>query len=124
MSLNFDYSRCIDRELWTNRDYEVLDRLIWGTIIVDLPSITEKNIDEWEWRMMFDTITDGSSHPHFRMSYENGDNIKIDTTHLRKFIGLSTNVSYIPRKAWVSKKMTVLTRRVDDLTRDRITAAK
>lgn len=100
MSLNFDYSRCIDRELWTDRDYDVLDTFIWGTICVDLGTITEENIPEWLFRMkMYDAVLG----PFFSKKYQNEDRFPLGVSHLRKFIGLRCNVADMKRKQWLKK---------------------
>ena len=51
MSLNWNVEDCVGREDWSVRDHDVLDTLIWGTMLVGLHRITEANLPEWLLRM-------------------------------------------------------------------------
>jgi len=103
MPLNFDYSRCVDRENWTDADRAELEFFIWGTMAVDIGEITDDNLEEWLFRMrLFDMV-----HEHFHI-YRVGDDGKTVRTelgidHLRKFIGLRCNVTTTTRAKWMKR---------------------
>lgn len=114
MSLNFNFSTCQGRESWTERDMQMLDRLIWGTIVVDIGSITDANIGEWLFRMRLGDLMMGGAG-FFTMKYEGEDRFPITAEHLRKFVGLTTNVSNMPRAKWMRKAMRQAADRVESL---------
>ena len=126
MALNFDYTRCADRESWSDRDYDVLDTFIWGTICVDLGTITEENIPEWLFRMK---IYDAVLGPFFSKKYQNEDRFPLGVSHLRKFIGLRCNVVDMKRKQWLKKFWDRAADRVQErveyeMQRDAVSAAE
>jgi len=102
VSLDFDYSACHGRESWLQRDWEILDKLIWGTMIVDIGTITDANISEWLFRM---TLGDRihSNRGYFVMRYQFDEEIPLTAAHLRKFVGLKTNVTTTTRAKWMKK---------------------
>lgn len=108
MSLDFDFSRCSGRESWTDRDMHMLDRLIWGAMVVDLGNITDANIEEWVFRMR---LGDALLGPYFSMKYEGEERFDISPAHLRKFVGLTTNVSDATRHKWFKKVLAQATER-------------
>ena len=109
MPFHFDYTRCLDPELWTDRDYDTLDTLIWGTICVGLGTITDENISEWLFRMkMYDAVLG----PFFSKKYQNEERFCLGVSHLRKFIGLRCNVSDMKRKQWLKEFWVRATARV------------
>jgi hypothetical protein len=100
--LDFDYSACHGRESWLQRDWEILDKLIWGTMIVDIGTITDANISEWLFRMTLgDRILSGRGY--FVMRYQFDEDIPLTAAHLRKFVGLKTNVTTTTRAKWMKK---------------------
>ena len=102
VSLDFDYSACHGRESWLQRDWEILDKLIWGTMIVDIGTITDANISEWLFRMTLgDRILSGRGY--FVMRYQFDEDIPLTAAHLRKFVGLKTNVTTTTRAKWMKK---------------------
>ena len=114
MALHFDYSACVDRESWTNRDFDMLDRLIWGTIVVSIGSITDANIGEWLFRMnLGDRMMGGAGF--FTMKYEREERFDITAAHIRKFVGLTTNVTTTTRAKWLKKATTQASQRVESL---------
>ena len=102
VSLDFDYSACHGRESWGQRDWDMLDKLIWGTMVVDIGTITDANISEWLFRMTFgDRILSGRGY--FVMRYQFDEDIPLTAAHLRKFVGLKTNVTTTTRAKWMKK---------------------
>lgn len=105
MPLNFDYSRCVDRENWTDFDRAALDFFIWGTMCVDIGEITNYNLEEWLFRMrLFDMVSD---RPFFEAVCVGEDGTLVKTElgleHLRKFIGLQCNVNTTKRRDWLKR---------------------
>ena len=114
MSLDFNFSACADRESWTQRDHDMLDRLIWGTLVVDIGEITDANIGEWLFRMRLgDRMMGGRGY--FTMEYVNEKRFDITADHLRKFVGLKTNVSTTTRAKWLKKVVSQASERVESL---------
>lgn len=102
VSLDFDYSACHGRESWGQRDWDMLDKLIWGTMVVDIGTITDANIREWLFRMTLgDRILGGRGY--FVMRYQFDGDIPLTAAHLRKFVGLKTNVTTTTRAKWMKK---------------------
>ena len=110
MALHYDFSMCNSRESFTDRDMHMLDRLIWGTMVVDLGRITNANIEEWLFRMRFGDAVLGE---YFVMRYPGEEPVKIGPEHLRKFVNLTTNVSDKTRKQWLKKVVTQASERIE-----------
>jgi hypothetical protein len=99
---------------WTQRDCDMLDKLIWGTMVVDMGEITDANIGEWLFRMRLgDRMMGGDGY--FTMKYERKKRFAITAAHLRKFVGLKTNVSTITRAQWLKKALAQASERVESL---------
>lgn len=80
--------------------------LIWATLSVDLPGITEKNADEFFWRIK---VLEQKQGP-FIWRYSGEDDAATERTayeftreDIQRRVGLSTNVSTKPRIAWVAR---------------------
>lgn len=113
MSLNWNVEDCVGRKDWSDRDHEVLDTLIGGTLLVGLHRITEANLPEWLLRMRMER----ANYEHaFAIKYQNDREYyvgsiyycqfrRIRLEHLRKFIGLRTNGSNWTRAKWLKKFM-------------------
>ena len=112
MALHFDYTACDGRESWTQRDMEILDRLIWGTIVVDIGTITHANIAEWQFRMR---MVDRLLGDYFVMKYEGGERFFIGPEILRRFVGLRCNVSELSRTKWLKKVVSQASQKVESL---------
>ncbi len=102
MSLNWNVEDCVGREDWSDRDHDVLDKLIWGTMTVGLPTITEANLSEWLLRMRMERA---NYEYAFQMKYAGKKGYYLRLEHLRKFIGLRTNASHWTRAKWMKAFM-------------------
>lgn len=105
MSLNWDTTRCKRGEL-PDSDVESgwREALIWASIAVDLGEITEENASEWFARLkVLDHIGQG-----VLINWHDDDVMQA----LWRWEGLSTNVSDMTRKQWLSKQGEVLERNV------------
>lgn len=115
MALNFDLSavktRLGDRwdELTTSPDtrgkpegeqkwHPVTDTLIWMSMAVDLGTITEANLDEWNFRVGL--LRKCSGRPH--MTGGVGD-FDIQRQDLVNHIGMVTNVTTKKRSQWLAR---------------------
>lgn len=116
MSLNFDLTKVRERlgeERWDliTTSYEtrgkpdgnqqwhpVTDALIWATMMVDLGSITEKNIDEWCFRMGLILKLTGKAHLVGSLG-----SYFISRADIENHIGLKTNVTTKSRSAFLTK---------------------
>ena len=102
MSLNYDFSACVGKEDWSERDHDILDKLIWGTMTVCLHRVTEDNLFEWMLRMRMERAHHSDA---FQMKYQNEKGYYIRLEHLRKFIGLRTNATELTRSKWLKELM-------------------
>ncbi len=101
MSLNWNVEDCVGRGDWSDRDHDVLDKLIWGTMTVGLYRITEDNLSEWLLRMRMERAHHSDA---FQMTYQNAE-YYIQLVHLRKFIGMRTNATELTRSKWLKELM-------------------
>ena len=100
MALNWNIEKCKDyKKLSTNKEWPVTDVLIWGTMLVGLGDITEKNYKEFYAR--FDLIQklqgamlNKGKEPYF-----------ITAEDVKRRIGLHTNVSAMSRPAFIKLKV-------------------
>ena len=83
------------------------DSMIWATMFVGLGSVSEKNIDEWLWRLAF-----RAQLGRFVSTSCMGEEINPDREVLERFIGLSTNASNMTRNQFVKKQLEILQREV------------
>jgi hypothetical protein len=113
MSLNFDFANMIERVGREEYDrittspstrgkesqkwHPVTDALIWATMHVDLGSITEKNVDEWTWRI--------SLYQRLRGPYmkQKDGAFRITRKDIENHIGMITNVTDKTRRQWIAK---------------------
>lgn len=81
------------------------DALIWATMAVDIGEITEKNAEEFHWRVK--ELEETYNQPFLRYLDDNGEVQKrpITLEEVRAHIGLSTNVMTISRKQWIAKML-------------------
>lgn len=118
MALHFDYSKT-NTEGWTDRDYEVMNHFIWGSICVDMGSITEKNLEEWLFRMEFYNTVSRYPTKYFGYLDAEGKEQDYGLEDLRKCVGLVTNVYTMPRKTWIKKVVDHLVKDIaNDVKRD------
>jgi len=87
--------------------------LIWATLSVDLPGITEKNVEEFFWRIKTAEKLSGA----FVRKSENDGIVDVLFTRedIERRIGLSTNVATKPRIAWVARVVKAAARENDQL---------
>jgi len=88
---------------WVNEGDErslnpITEAIIWSTIVVQIGKITEKNVDEWVWRLYYTSkLGRGKLIP-------DTDRYRNPTRdELMLHIGLSTNVSTISRREFCSR---------------------
>lgn len=117
MSLDWNVSKCPGYTANDGKPSEEFlnwrDLMIYGTMRVDLGSVTEQNIDDWLVRV--------EVCRRFREAFgtRNGEkgieDMWPDRRILEMFVGLRTNVISIPRKKW-------LKRVIDNVERDALRA--
>jgi hypothetical protein len=86
MSLDWDATKVKDYDKLTDRERAIMDTLIWYTIGTGIGDITEKTAPEFYARIkvrekLFDTMSSVNGEPFF-----------IKPEHVKRFIGLKTNV--------------------------------
>lgn len=110
MSLNFNYSKCVDSDQLVNpvkhdEMHPVTHFMIWNMMAIDMSVITKENVDEVWFRTKLNMlITDCCA-----ASYNDGNDkplVRIWPTRedVVRHIGLSTNVSTMTRKKWLEKQ--------------------
>ena len=81
----------------------VTETLIWATMIVGLPDITEKNAEEFYFRIRFYERTQGALRTRFSADGEDITPVFVSADEVRKHIGLGTNASRETRPAWIKR---------------------
>lgn len=92
MSLILDCSNCVAGSTPQNDEERAwLQKLGFGSIVVKLDTITAENVDEWVFRFRFAERLwpDLAAEP-------------ISAAAIMRWIGLRTNVTSVPRSAWVA----------------------
>jgi hypothetical protein len=92
--------------------------------VVGLSSITEKNVEEWLWRLEFLSETIGWEAAALCYGDGKGGHRKeyITLPILRRWVGLWTNWSNVNRKAWVKQRVERLTEGCDRHVRNALKA--
>lgn len=80
MSLNWDCSKVENYQEKTDKNWHVLESLIWYSLSIGLGKLTQHNVDEWLYRIN-------------RIILENGGTDFWKREWVEMFIGLRTNVS-------------------------------
>jgi hypothetical protein len=94
MALHWDSTKCNPAEPVDDNDFNGRECMIWGSIAVDLGEVTEKNVDEWMFRLRFlERIGRGIT------------NTPMPESIVRRWVGLKMNVSTETRKKWMKKRM-------------------
>lgn len=96
MSLNFNGSRI---KGWADIPSEECDAIIWLTMAVDIGDITEKNWREFAYRLKVYQDLFGAYWT------VNGKPERVTAEHVKKMIGLSTNVTNRSRSLWGKRMM-------------------
>lgn len=106
MSLDWDTTKCLPSATpQTQEESDIRHALIWATIGLDLGSITEKNLDEWVFRLFhqkrlgLDYINLGTDSPAEVEQY------------VRRWIGLHCNVTTLSRKKWLARVSEIMEKR-------------
>jgi hypothetical protein len=122
MSLDWNISEIKDHETMCFEDRihagrkksclsAVTESIIWYTIGVGLGEITEKNIEEWMFRMKCIDLTIGAL---LTVCEDDGPKyVAISEDTVRKHIGLKTNVTNESRSKWWKKFMATVERNID-----------
>ena len=98
MSLDWSTSDCAEPLPKDEDEKCIRHALIWAAIGLDLGSITEKNVDEWVFRLW---------HQHrIKLDFMwlgEDPNPKELEGWVRRWVGLSTNVTTRTRSAWLKR---------------------
>jgi hypothetical protein len=110
MALRWDSTSCVTPEPVDDNDFNGRELMIWGSVFVEIGEITEKNVDEWVFRIKFlEEIKQSVSR----------DPIPDLESLVRRWIGLRMNVSTETRRKWLNKRM----KRMEDEIVEKIKAA-
>lgn len=103
MSLNWSVAKVKDWETITKSPWDkekinpVTEALIWKTMAVDLGEISERNVDEFWFRVRLLQMLDGPE-----LQYEDGG-VYLTKEDIVAHIGLVSNVIDLPRTKWLNK---------------------
>jgi hypothetical protein len=99
MALNWDMTKVYDTEALHESDYEwaISEVIIFGSMGVDLGSITEENLDEWTYRITLYQKLNGA------LLRIDGKPFYVTRAHLERRIGLKVNVCNMTRAKWRNK---------------------
>lgn len=99
MALTWSIERCAEppEVLREGPEFYITETLIWATIAVDLPGITEDNAAEFyaryhTWEQLFGPMTRLDGEDYF-----------ITPKDVQRRIGLTANVSKQPRAKWLKR---------------------
>ena len=106
MPLDFNWSKVENYKevCWRHEDGRVnglTEAVIWATMTVGIGEITNENYEEFHRRLLEADICAGFK----------GENFTLE--HIRKHIGLSTNVSELTRAAWEKRLKLILAEEVE-----------
>jgi hypothetical protein len=100
MALTYDASKCVKEACFLPKGHGTASHLtptfhglMLGTIVIGMPNLNEKTVEEFVWRMNFATRLNGV------WSRE------IDAEFLKPFMGLSTNASKLTRNQFIKKNV-------------------
>ena len=99
MALNWDITKCNNMEaLQSDTEWPVTNAVIWSTLAVEIGDLTEKTVNEFYARVkLWETVNGALTYT------KDGADYFITLEDLRKRIGLSTNVSNLPRGKWLKR---------------------
>ncbi len=87
--------------------------MVYSCMFVDLSGVTEKNIDEWLFRVQISKQLDKAFGTH-AVAQKDGtrkhEDWYPDRAALEKFVGLQTNVANETRAAWLKKIQRIMVR--------------
>lgn len=109
MSLDWDSENCNPPLPQTPEEKQDRAMLIWASVACDLGSITEKSVDEWVFRLFYQKKV-GLDHMYLADDFTPRDCEAV----VRRWIGLVTNVTSIPRKKWLAKVTELMESRVKE----------
>lgn len=100
MSLRWDLSEIKNwKEVNTDEEWPITDRLIWGTMIVGINPITETNWREFYARFHLVELLNGA------FLLENRKPRYIKPEEVQRRVGLNTNASSLTRPAFLKLKL-------------------
>ena len=99
MALNWDMKKVHDIEELHSSDYEwaVTESIIFSTMAIDLGSISDSNLDEWQFRIAV------YQNLHGAIMRIDGKPFYVTMAHIERRVGLKVNVVDIPRSKWIKK---------------------
>lgn len=106
MSLRFEFGAIKNYEILTknvldeNQYHPVTERMIWLCMSVSMRSITEKNAEEFFWRVRLLQMINGRGDMSF-----NDQEVYLTLQDIKDHIGLSTNVSEKNRNRWLTENV-------------------
>lgn len=103
MSLDWNITNCVDADnLLTEDQWPTTEFVIFSTMVMGIGEITEENVSEYFARIRFYERLNGT---FFRRKDEFGniEDFPFPAQQLRKYVGLTANVSYEKFEPWVAR---------------------
>jgi hypothetical protein len=99
MALNWDMTKVDDVEELHSSDYEwaITESVVLSTMMFDLGSISENNLDEWYFRIAI------YQNLHGALMRVDGKPFYITAENIDRRIGLKVNVTDMARTKWLKK---------------------
>jgi hypothetical protein len=103
MSLNWNLTKVKDLDaIRDNAEWDgIINSVIWGTMIVDMGEITEKNWEEFAARIYLHQKWFGAMLVQTDKETGKREDFFVSPVHIKRLIGLSTNVSTKTYSKWL-----------------------
>lgn len=99
MALTFDFSKCADLKRIRDDEWGLTDALIWATMFVGMPRITEDNAAEFYARLHLIECLNGN------LSHRAGEPYFITLEDIKRRVGLVTNATPWTRPQFIKHKV-------------------
>lgn len=108
MSLDWNCEKCANPLPVDEEEAAMRTALIWATMAIDLGSITEDNVDEWVFRLIY------QRRLGLNYIYIDDDVTPAEVEGwVRRWIGMYTNVKSEPRKKWLKRCREIMEKEVE-----------
>lgn len=115
MSLDFNYANCAGPSTCPDNPdqyHPVMNALIWTAMSIGLGAITEKNWEEWVFRIRFSDWVAGETY--LRTHTDDGPvKYVITVEEIKSYIGLTTNVSTVTRTKFLNEERRKMVDRIN-----------
>jgi hypothetical protein len=108
MALTYNYTGLASIDKFTDIEHQEASRFAWVLMAIDMHDITEKNVDEIVFRLLFAK----QCNQNFLVGDFTKGSLK---AFIKTYIGYETNVGYKTRNAYMKKIMRIVENKVKDM---------